>query len=112
MKATKEELVLHSLKWHSPYTEPPAGQPRVLVEEILPRSMPSVVVERLWYPGCGYSCNWSLLAPPVRRELSLETKQRIRRKNLVRRMEKNAPLFAEQMIAQKLEAQPDYFGAQ
>lgn len=107
-----EPLVRHSLQWSLRHTEPPAGWPRILAEEILPRSMPSRVVSALWYPGCGYSCHWSplLVDEAEPRKLSTETKQRIRRKSLARRIEKTAPLFAGDLLRTELERKPDYYG--
>lgn len=45
-----------------------------------------------------------------RRELPLASKQSIRRKSLVRRVTKKAPLFAEQLIETAHRTQPEYFG--
>lgn len=104
------ELVVHSLVWHNPYTSPPEGMPRVLAEEILPRAAPSVVVDRLWFPGCGYSCCWRPYDYGTARRLSESTKQSMRRKLLTRRVQAAAPLFAAELIASKLEANPDYYG--
>ena len=44
------------------------------------------------------------------RKLSEETKRKIRRKALARRISAKAPLFAEQLFAEAVEKQPDYFG--
>jgi hypothetical protein len=48
-------------------------------------------------------------APPAR-QLSLASKQRIRRRNLWKRLLKHYPLFLEQFYAERIKAQPEYFG--
>jgi hypothetical protein len=61
-------------------------------------------------PGSG----WSLFvgidedARP-RRRLSLQARASIRRKSLERRVRKAAPLFADRIIADELDANPKYF---
>ncbi len=44
-----------------------------------------------------------------RRRLSPEAKGKIRRRALAKRVQAKAPLFADQIIADKLAAQPDYY---
>ncbi len=89
----------------------PSTNGEVLAEvvKIHDGAFPSVL-ESLWDPGCGYSAHFSVLDIVPRRRLSETTKQGIRRKALVRHMEKNAPLFADAFIAERLAAQPEYFG--
>jgi hypothetical protein len=110
-KATAQvEMVRHTLKWWNPHTTPPDGWPRILAEEILPRSCPSRVVEALWYPGCGYACCWESLSFTPLRRLPLASKQSIRRKSLTRRVNHQAPLFAAQFIEREFDRQPEYYG--
>lgn len=114
-------LIHWVLGWHQPYTEPGkvpwsdldfTGWPREILEWRLsrgeePASMPD------WYkPGCGWSMFWRGPIPPadfVPRKLSLESKQKMRRGNLKRRVEKAAPLFADQFIGEALKDE-DYYG--
>lgn len=90
----------------------PTGKGDVLVEVIAPggsRTAPSPI-DDLWWPGCGYNIHWSPTDPTkIPRKLSETAKRSIRRKALVRRIEKAAPLFATDLIEQSLAAQPDYF---
>jgi hypothetical protein len=44
------------------------------------------------------------------RKLSEASKQKIRRRNLVRRIEKQAPLFKAEFLERDLAAKPNYFG--
>jgi hypothetical protein len=88
----------------------PAERNEVLVDVIAPGGRTPAVIEAIWYPGCGYSVHETPLRIEEPRRLSEETKQGIRRKSLVRRMEAKATLFAAEMIAEALEAQPDYYG--
>jgi hypothetical protein len=44
------------------------------------------------------------------RELSLASKQSIRRKRLEARIKANYPLFAEDMIREAIAAKPEYYG--
>lgn len=43
------------------------------------------------------------------RRWSAEAKARRRRSNLERRIQKAAPLFADELVARELERRPDYF---
>ena len=62
-------------------------------------------------PGDGYSLCFEIVdTGKPRRQLSLETKQRIRRRNLERRVRRRWPLFAEEFIAEALRRKPDYYG--
>ncbi|HVR22318.1 MAG TPA: hypothetical protein VMU26_03270 [Candidatus Polarisedimenticolia bacterium] len=46
----------------------------------------------------------------VPRRLRLEAKQKMRRGNLARRVDKKAPLFAKRIVKKELESHPEYFG--
>jgi hypothetical protein len=62
-----------------------------------------------WFePGCGYAMRWSAILPPPRR-LPPETKARIRRRSLRRRLEAKVPLFADQLEEAELARRPGYF---
>lgn len=55
-----------------------------------------------WVVSCGPHM-------PEPRRLSPEAKSKIRRKNLERRVEKKAPLFANDLIQIELAKDPDYY---
>jgi len=99
-----------SLRWWNPYTTPPAGLEHFYAEEITDGRERPLNLERMCAPGDGWAICWSPLHETPPRQLSLETKQRIRRKALSRRAAAKVPLFADSFIAERLAAQPDYFG--
>jgi len=49
---------------------------------------------------------------PASRQLSQESLASVRQKRLSRRIERQAPLLAEQLIADELAAKPDYYAGQ
>jgi hypothetical protein len=106
-----------AIKWGNPYTNPPEGMRRELISitcmQESTRDIPPEllkVLETDARPGSG----WALCvgidedARPKRR-LSPQAKASVRRKSLERRVRKKAPLFADQIIADEIAANPDYF---
>jgi len=57
----------------------------------------------------GYSICWNPLQKPNFR--SRETKASIRKKRLISRNEKQAPLFAEELTERSLQSDPEYYAA-
>ncbi len=106
---------LWRLEWSNPYTEPPTGQPRLLAEIFVLCDYPGqgaskrpadlLALHRL---GSGYSATCRAIMP-ASRQLPPETLASTRQKRLTRRMEKQAPLLADQLIADELAAKPDYY---
>ena len=105
-----------SVQWGNPYTDPPEGQPRILItrkqEGPIRSQVPAEVEEVLRQVGVGKG--WNLFVGVAyddisRRRLSPEAKGKIRRRALAKRVQAKAPLFADQIIADKLAAQPDYY---
>jgi hypothetical protein len=114
------------IAWGNPYTSPPDGQPRQ------PRVLMSVTrVQRGGHPfpeeitrrytEIGYGTGWCTrcsIDPDYvekqrrARSLSPTQKSKIRRKNLERRAAKQAPLLAEQVIAEALEKNPRYYAGE
>jgi hypothetical protein len=106
-----------AIKWGNPYTNPPEGMPRELTSitrmQESTRDIPPEILKALETdarPGSG----WALCvgidedARPKRR-LSPQAKASVRRKSLERRVRKKAPLFADQIIADEMAANPNYF---
>jgi hypothetical protein len=63
----------------------------------------------------GYGNGWGLSVSPEMpepRRLSPEAKGKLRRKSLERRIEKQAPLFASDLIQIELAARPEYFAGE
>lgn len=99
-----------SLRWYTPYSEPPEGLPRVLAFEITEGSERPLNLYKMSPPGGGYMVCWSLIDEREPRRLSEAAKQNLRRKSLVRRVVAKAPLFLEEIVSRELSSQPDYFG--
>jgi hypothetical protein len=102
------EMVLYSLAWTNPHTQP--SGPRVLHAVLVTRGekCPQEILD-LWSPGCGYAVTWKLVTQRPIRRWSKEARRRVRRKNLERRMTAKFPLFAVVFIAQELEKRPQYY---
>ena len=104
---------LHKLEWSSPYTNPPEGRPRVLVEVFIPahiegcRQCPREI-EEVWKPGDGYSHSIRAITE-FPKEMSQGVLRSIRQKRLARRMEEKFPLFANQFIEEEMVRKKDYY---
>ena len=102
---------IYRVEWSNPYTEPPAGQPRILAEIYVPEPRDVLMppeIEAMHRIGSGYSITIrSLVQPPVER--SPEAKAATRQKLLRNRMEAKYPLLADDMIAQDIARKPDYY---
>lgn len=99
------------LAWHSPYTSPPNGQPRVLLSitrEVESSANLPAEIRALADPGNGYAIHIHVTPKPARR-ISQEGRASVRRKSLARRIERKWPLFATQVTEEELAARPDYF---
>jgi len=109
---------LWQLAWSNPCTNPPAGHPRLLAEVLVPCDYPGQGASKrpadllaLHQHGSGYSVT-SRAIMPASRQLSQESLASVRQKRLSRRIERQAPLLAEQLIADELAAKPDYYAGQ
>lgn len=100
-------------EWGNPYRPVPDGQPRVLAEVFYRykdydgRKVPPEIeaVARL---GSGYSMTVIFINEPPK-QMRVDQLANIRQKRLRRRVEKKYPLFAEQIIAEEVTANPDYY---
>lgn len=106
----KPEMIRWTLAWNNSRTNPPEGRPRVLIEQILPRGVQPEEILKAHVLGSPYGVHFQPIDQTPPRQLSLEAKQRIRRKAVARRIEKAAPLFAASLLEQTLKSQPEYFG--
>ncbi len=101
---------LWQIAWGNPYTTPPEGAPRVLAEYFCPGHVsqcPREISDFAYSLGGGYGLGVSHFEH--HRRLSQESKASIRKKRLKDRVEKTAPLFAEQIIADEIAKKPEYF---
>lgn len=102
-------MVRYSLAWRRP--DAPPG-PKVLKAMLVPRGEPCPPeIMALWIPGAGYSIGWELVTQQPIRRWSKQAKASVRKKNLIRRMEKKYPLFAEMFIADELDRREKYYSA-
>ncbi|ECU8764704.1 hypothetical protein CAE43_24400, partial [Salmonella enterica subsp. enterica serovar Onderstepoort] len=62
-----------------------------------------------WVAGAGYAVCVDFLGERQVRRWSNERKAATRRRNLERRINRIAPLFADELITRELEARPEYF---
>jgi hypothetical protein len=107
---------LYTVAWNNPYTDPPNGK-RVLAEMFVlrqnrdgSRTPPEIQAYRDTYgpPGSGYGIHIQHVGPPTKPKPP-EVRASIRQKRLAARMQAKVPLFAEQFIADELDAKPDYY---
>jgi hypothetical protein len=114
-----------SVFWGNPYSQPPDGQPRYLMKNVvLPNSKRwsgsnrppciDLVVDRFrsqgiygWSIGLEYHDTAGAVQP---RRWSESSKQKCRRTKLKNRLLKTVPLFADELYQQELINRPDYFG--
>jgi len=102
-----------SIQWHSPYTEPPDGRPRILGRWFYPDGHPGwhIVPDELRAMrtlGDGYCVYGQAVVEPPKPETP-EKKAHRRQARLSTRMEAKYPLFADQMIAEQMSRKPDYY---
>lgn len=102
------------IRWSNPYTEPPHGQPRVRlsITRATPHAYPDPSVIDRAMAIIGYGRGWCVTCGPTlppARKLSPEAKGKIRRRNLERRTQKAAPLFAADLIQIEIEKNPEYY---
>ncbi|HGY1215069.1 TPA: theronine dehydrogenase [Citrobacter braakii] len=98
----------YSLRWKMPRT--PCPGPQELVSEVVDagQQAPESVMSR-WIAGAGYAVCVDFLDERQVRRWSDERKAAARRRNLESRVNRIAPLFAEELISRELTERPDYF---
>jgi hypothetical protein len=102
---------LYRVEWANPYTVPPDGAPRILAEIFVPGWTGSAPAEIENFPrslGGGYSLTSRHVSPPPR-SLPQASLANVRQKRLARRMNRKAPMFAEQFITDELRRKPAYY---
>jgi len=97
----------YSLRWKRPFPCP--GEPE-LASEVVEAGKPAPEsVMALWVAGAGYAVCVDFLDERQIRRWSDERKAAARRRNLERRVNRIAPLFADELIERELAARPDYY---
>ena len=99
----------YTVTWRSPYKPRPAGLPKILCS--------SPFEEELTLPWI-IASNWGINAwaigiyfehPKPKRKMDEEKRASMRRKRMQTRVEKTAPLFADEFEKKELEKRADYF---
>ena len=107
-KATPVQMWRYSVRWSLPHKPCPASVELAVMEVPAGSRCPSEVLA-FWKPGTGYAVSLDFpQAGPVKR-WSAERRANVRRQNLVRRIERHAPLFADELIEREIAKRPDYF---
>jgi hypothetical protein len=108
MKAPKVvPLWRYSLRWSLPHLPCPGPKELFAIEVPAGRECPDEI-EALWRPGTGYAGCIDFEWQPIKRWTDAR-RAAARRRNLQRRIEKVAPLFADELIARELHDRADYF---
>ena len=98
----------YSLRWAMPHRPCPGAVELVMAEVAAGTPCPPEVAKR-WTPGTGYAVSIDFLEPLTIKRWSDDRKADTRRRNLVRRLEATAPLFADELAERELSARPGYF---
>lgn len=98
----------YSLRWRLPRT--PCPGPQELVSEVVAagKHAPESVMAR-WVAGAGYAVCVDFLNERQIRRWSDERKAAARRRNLERRVNRIAPLFADELIEREMDKRLEYF---
>ncbi|HCR0084105.1 TPA: theronine dehydrogenase [Klebsiella aerogenes] len=97
----------YSLRWKR--SGPCPGEPE-LASEVVEAGMPAPEsVMSLWVVGAGYAVCVDFLYDRQVRRWSDERKAATRLRNLARRVNRIALLFADELIGRELAARPDYY---
>ena len=97
----------YSLRWKRP--GPCPGLPELASAVVeAGQAAPDAVMSR-WVAGASYAVCIDFLDDRAVRRWSDERKAAARRRNLETRINRKAPLFADELIERELTARPDYF---
>ncbi len=98
----------YSLRWKLPHR--PCPGPQELASEVVEAGQPAPEsVMARWVAGAGYAVCVDFLDERQIRRWSDERKAAARRRNLERRVNRIAPLFADELIERELETRAAYF---
>lgn len=102
--------------WSNPHKPRPAGVPEIILrmEQLAEGGSGArcpAEIDECWQEmrPYGYAVRVVYDAPPARR-LPLESKQRIRRRNVWKRMLKKYPMFCSDFYAEKIQSNPEHYG--
>lgn len=101
----------YSLRWALPH-QPCPGLAELVSAEVEPGQPCPQAVAALWKPGTGYAVCLDFQQPDTMRRWSQEARARVRRNNLAKRLRKQAPLFADELMAREIESRPGYYAGE
>ena len=108
MKSPKViSLWRYSLRWCLPHRPCPGQKELLAIDVPAGRDCPDEI-RAMWRPDTGYAVCIDFEWKPIKR-WSDERRAASRRRNLQRRIEKLAPLFADELIERELHNRADYF---
>lgn len=98
----------YSLRWKLPHKPCPGPLELVSVVVEAGQAAPEEVMSR-WVAGSGYAVCVDFLGQKKIRRWSDERKAAVRRRNMQARINRVAPMFADELIERELAARPAYF---
>lgn len=98
----------YSLRWKLPH-RPCPGSHELVSEVVDAGHLAPESVMSLWVAGAGYAVCVDFLDDRQIRRWSDERKAATRRRNLERRVNRIAPLFADEFIEREMASRPEYF---
>lgn len=98
----------YSLRWAMPHIPCP-GPIEIASCEVLAGSTCPPEIRNEWKPGTGYAITIDFEPPKPIKRWSDERRAETRKRNLVKRVQKAAPLFADELIIRELNKRPEYF---
>jgi hypothetical protein len=112
-----ERLSVWTVAWSNPSRLRPDGMPEIILRVAQPIAKGQgagqcpAEIHECWEEmrPYGYGVFWHLDAPPAR-TLPLASKQRIRRRNLWKRLLKRYPMFLDAFYAERVQADPEHYG--
>lgn len=98
----------YSLRWALPH-QPCPGPFELAAEDVPAGEQCPPSVAELWKPGTGYAVCIDFPPPGKIKRWSQEARARVRQRNLAKRLERTAPLFADELYARELAERPAYY---
>lgn len=99
----------YSITWGNPYTTPADGKPRTLcTRAVTPGTALPDDMEEIRKANPGYACHVGFQSEPVK-AWPKERKAEARIRNMRKRIQRDAPLFAAELEQRTLKAHPQYF---